>query len=125
MSDVSRLNKKSMCSWKRNNNKHTKASEPTLEELLPNAKLAMNETLHSFLWYLCLYNRTFENVMHFLNLSAPLLAIIVLRHNGDINGGLNNGKQEQTVQSFSPTINYMKTWVRWEWFLVDIIHIFK
>lgn len=72
---------KKMCSWKINNNKQTKASEQTLEELLPNAKLAMNETLPSSLWYLCLYNRTFKNVMHFLNLSAPLLAIIVWRHN--------------------------------------------
>lgn len=90
-----------------------KASEQTLEELLPNAKLAMNETLHSFLCYLCLYNRTFKNVTHFLNLSAPLLAIIVLRCNGDVNSGLNNGKQTQTVKSFSPTLKYMKTLVRW------------
>lgn len=100
-----------MYSWKRNNIKQTKASEQTLDELLPNAKLAMNETLHSSLWYLCLYNHTFKNVMHFLNLSAPLLAIIVLRHNGNVNSGLNNGKQ--TVQSFRSTLNYMKTLVRW------------
>lgn len=63
--------------------------------------------------------------MHFFNLSAPLLAIIALRRNGDINGALNNGKQTQTVESFSPTLNYIKTWVGWQWFLVDIIHIFK
>lgn len=31
--------KKKLCSWKRNNNKQAKASEQTLEELLPNAKL--------------------------------------------------------------------------------------
>lgn len=85
----------------------------------------MNETLHSFLWYLCLYNRTFKNVMHFLNLSAPLLVIIVWRHNDDVNSGLNNGKHSQTAQSFRSTFNYMKTLVRWSWFLVDIIHIFK